>query len=386
MSLSANSVISVQINALWTGSFVTLCALLVLMQPMLRYVRSGWKAKRKDIMDSLSPKARLAYYLMFNGSEPRPKTTEQACEQFERFYTAWYGRRYFIVPGVLLGLTGLIATSAVVFSVLGEQLFAPNPLFKIPIIAIASLGGAYLWVVNDHISRARRLDFSPADVMWGVLRVVIAVPMGYAFSSIVKDDVAPFVAFGFGAFPLSALMSLLVRFTEKRLGADETKEEASDDLIKLQGINKTILERLSNEDVTTITQIAYCDPVRLTMRSNLSFNFIIDCQNQALAWMYLEDKLNTIRPFGIRGAFEIKYLMDDLELTGEQPEDKEARDKAKALLLQIASAINVPAELLRFSFDQIAGDPYTIFLYEIWETPAGLEDCSAAAASSSVHP
>jgi hypothetical protein len=157
------------------------------------------------------------------------------------------------------------------------------------------------------------------------------------------------------------------------LGADATPQETSDDLIKLQGINKIILERLSNEDVTTITQIAYCDPVRLTMRSNLSFNFIIDCMSQALAWMYLADMLNTIRPFGIRGAFEIKYLTDDLDREGDKPEDKEAREKAQALLQQIAVAVKVPQDLLQFAFEQIAGDPYTIFLYEIWETPDGLE-------------
>lgn len=364
-----------KIQALWTCSFVASCTLFLLLQPTLRYLRSGWKAKRKDIMDSLSPKARLAYYIMFGSSEPRPADSAEASIKFEDFYTAWYGRRYFVIPALLLGLVGLPAITAVVFSALGEGIFSPNPLFKVPLIASASLGGAYLWVVNDHISRARRLDFAPSDVMWGVLRIVIAVPMGYAFSAIVKEDVAPFVAFGFGAFPLSALISLMRRFTEKRLDADATPEETSDDLIRLQGINKTILERLSNEDVTTITQIAYCDPVRLTMRSNLSFNFIIDCMNQALAWLYLGDKLNIIRPFGIRGAFEIKYLMDDLLADGDNPEVNKAREEAQALLEQIAQAVQAPKDLLKFAFDQISGDPYTIFLYEIWETPDGLEDC-----------
>jgi hypothetical protein len=327
-------------------------------------------------MDSLSPNARLAYYVMFGGSEPLPKSADEACKKFERFYSDWYGRRYFTIPGILLGLVGLTATTAVVVSALGGGILAQNSLFKIPIIASASLAGAYLWVVNDHISRARRLDFSPADVMWGVLRISIAVPMGYAFSAIVKDEVAPFIAFGFGAFPLTELISIMRRFTEKKLGADATPEATSDDLIKLQGINKTILERLSDEDVTTITQIAYCDPVRLTMRSNLSFNFIIDCMNQALAWMYLSEKLNTIRPFGLRGAFEIKYLMDDLEPESDESQNEDDQKEANQLLQQIATELKISPELLNNTFEQIAGDPYTIFLYEIWDTPDGLESCS----------
>ena len=35
--------------------------------------------------------------------------------------------------------------------------------------------------------------------------------------------------------------------------------------------------------VAQIAQVAYCDPIRLVMRSSLTFSFVIDCMNQALA-------------------------------------------------------------------------------------------------------
>lgn len=66
--------------------------------------------------------------------------------------------------------------------------------------------------------------------------------------------------------------------------------------------------------------------------------------------------------------------MDDVDRGGDKPEDDEARKKATALLKQIAEAVKMPQELRQFAFEQIAGDPYTIFLYAIWETPEGLED------------
>jgi hypothetical protein len=362
-------------SPLWTCIYLTLCVSAILVQPLLRYVLVGWKAKRKEIMDGLRPKARHAYFLMFSCSEPVPNDLDVASSKFERLYSRWYGRRYYTVPGVLLLLVGLTVVGSVIFSILGSGIFPSNVLFSLPPTAVAALCGAYLWVVNDHIGRARRLDFSPADVMWAVLRIVIAVPMGYAFSSLFSKEVGPFVAFGFGAFPLSLLLSILRRLTERQLRTESTAEESGDDVIKLQGINKSILERLSNEDVTTITQIAYCDPVRLSMRSNLSFNFIIDCMNQALVWMYLSELLNTIRPFGLRGAVEIKYLITDLRSDGDEPADKDTREKAQALLKQIADAVKMNPELLQFAFGQIAEDPYTIFLYEIWETPEGIEGC-----------
>lgn len=150
----------------------------ILMAPTLRYVVRGWKAKRKDIMDGLSSSARYAYFAMFSPSETLPRDKAEASLQFEKLYEEWYGRRYFIVPASLLLITGLCAASLVVFSALQALKYGGNPLFEIPAPAVAALCGAFLWVVNDHISRARRLDFSPADVLWGVLRLVIAVPDG----------------------------------------------------------------------------------------------------------------------------------------------------------------------------------------------------------------
>src|ERR1700685_2887793 len=106
------------IPPVWTCLFVTLLVTLVLLQPMLRYIKTGWRAKRKDIMDSLSPKARFAYYLMFGCGEKRPNSQEEACKNFEDLYSEWYGRRHFTLPAILFGLTGLASTAAVVISAL----------------------------------------------------------------------------------------------------------------------------------------------------------------------------------------------------------------------------------------------------------------------------
>lgn len=359
----------------WTCLFVFLAATGVLIQPMLRFVMVGWAAKRKEILDALTPNACRIYFEMFSGCGRVPPL-EKAAIEFARLYDRWYGRRYFIIPGILLLLSGATAIAAVVYTVLGKPQGSPNPLFNLPQPAIAALAGAYLWVLNDQIGRARRLDFSPSDVMWGVLRIVTAVPMGYAFASVVKDDVAPFIAFAIGAFPVSTLISILRRLVLKRLEIQSADDTAGDDVIKLRGINKEIVERLSFEDVTTITQVSYCDPVRLTMRSNLSFNFVIDCMNQALAWMYLEDSLNTIRPLGLGGAVEIRQLMTDLSDPRTDPAAQRDHDKAVVLLPKIATALNQAPETLEFAFRQIADDPYTSFLAQIWGLPKPAADAS----------
>jgi hypothetical protein len=342
------------------------CGTAVVMIPFAHYVIAGWSAKRKDIMDGFDAESRLEYFKMFCRSSPIP-TLEDAPAEFEKFHARWYGRRYYIMPGLLLLLLTVTGVMVVTLTGLDRLGFLHNPLIKIPDTAMAAMAGAYLWVGNDLISRARRLDFSPADVMWAVLRLSIAVPMGYAFASIAAESLGPFVAFALGAFPLTALTSMLQRLLNKNLKLEAEPSETTDDIIKLRGINRAIVERLSDEDINTITQIAYCDPVRLIMRSSLTFNFVTDCMNQALAWMYLQKDLDIIRPLGMRGAVEIRCLIEDLDnVDAASGSDKAAHDRAVGAFPLIAAAIKQDPATLQLAFRQISDDPYTVFLTQVW--------------------
>jgi hypothetical protein len=344
-----------------------------LIFPLIRYITTGWNAKRRDIFDGLMPEARVAYFEMYNAADNAVRQDPSA--SFDKMYTRWYGRQFFLWPGILVFAAGLIAVVLVVSSVLAKAKFLVNPLFDLPPTAVAAVAGAYMWCVNDLVSRARTLDFSPSDLQWAALRLIIAVPMGYAFSAIVKDEVAPFIAFGIGAFPLTAITSILQKLVNKNLGIEPSPDEKSDDIIQIQGINAAIVERLANEDVTTVTQIAYCDPVRLIMRSNLSFNFVIDCMNQALPLLYLKEDLKTIRALGMRGAVEIIDLIDawdDSCQTGDGLERRRAQhSRAVDALPQIAKKINQTEATIQIVFREIADDPYARFLHKVWGATIG---------------
>lgn len=345
---------------------IAACAATALV-PLMRFVVTGWAAKRKDIMDGLGAEARVAYFEMFVPADQVPKE-QDAVKAFEDVYTRWFGRKFFAVPAVLFaGVVLIIATLVVVSGLHGVGYLKTIPLFDLPWQATAALAGAYLWVCNDLIARGRRLDLTPADISWSALRLVIAVPMGYAFASIASESAGPFVAFGLGAFPLTAITLMLSRLISKKLALDATPDEAHDEIVKLQGVNRAVVERLADEDVTTVTQIAYCDPVRLVMRSNLTFNFVTECMNQAIPWLYFEDQLSALRPLGVRGAVEIKCLIDEYDDGANQdPEGKAAYERAAAALPKIALKLGQDVETLQITFRQIASDPFTIFLSRVW--------------------
>lgn len=345
------------------ATIVCVAGIFIIMAPVIRYVSVGWRAKRREILDCLNADARLDYFKMFCRAQATPDASKCTAE-FEQMYDRWYGRRLFTVPAVLLCIASSLSVVLMVLSIFHQVKFISiNPAFDLQPIAIAALAGAYMWIVNDLTSRSRRLDMAPADVHLSTLRTVVAIPMGYALSSIAAESIGPAIAFSLGAFPLATIASILRKFSYKQLGIEATAEESSDDIIKLQGVNRAISERLSNEDLNTIPQLAYCDPVQITMRSGLGFNFVTDCISQALAWMYFEDSLAKLRPIGLRGAVEIASLMVDFY--GLAPEDRKA--PAASVLAMAALAIGQDPTSIEETFRQIADDPYTKFLYNIWE-------------------
>ena len=346
-----------------------------LLMPFGRYLVTGWSAKSNDILDGLDADARVAYFTMFIRVDP-PPDRDAALIGFDRFYRRWYGRWHFLGPGALYAAAAIVV--CVALTACGLMLLTvlpPLPAGRIPTTALAALGGAYLWVANDLISRARRLDFAPADLQWAALRLVIAIPMGYAFGRVAVPlasfDPAPVIAFGLGAFPLNALLARLARATDKLLGQTLQSNAARNDIGHLQGVNAPIIERLADEDITTVTQIAYCDPVQIAMRSALTFVFVTDLMNQALAWIYFEKQLAVLRSLGLRGACEIKDFIDDHDGIGDDDPAVAARAAmaAKTAMPSIAAKVGQSEDTVLIAFRQIAGDPYTLFLTHVWTSP-----------------
>jgi hypothetical protein len=132
-------------------------------------------------------------------------------------------------------------------------------------------------------------------------------------------------------------------------------------LENLQSIGKTNAERFNDEGISTIVQMAYVDPIDLTIRTNFDFNYVIDCVSQALLWIYFEDKTHTLVNYSLRGAQEACSLVKALK-SAQQAE----RDEATTTLSAIAAALNMAPACVQTTLEQIGEDPYTEFISSIW--------------------
>ena len=126
--------------------------------------------------------------------------------------------------------------------------------------------------------------------------MLIAIPLGYSFAALLKDDLGPFIAFAAGAFPLQTVETLLQRLANKQLGAETGASAAKDQVVELSCVDRVIADRLEDADITTVCQLAYCDPVQICMRTNLSFAFVSDIAGQALAYARLPESAARTRP------------------------------------------------------------------------------------------
>ena len=156
---------------------------------------------------------------------------------------------------------------------------------------------------------------------------------------------------------MQQLTSIFRRLAGKPLGEAAIPEAFSDIITRLSGVDPIVSQRLASIGVSTISQLAYSDPIQLTMRTNLNFVFLLDLVSQALAFVYLDDKLNTLRPMGLRGAYELSVLTRE-----SRTADDAHHENAVATVEQAATAIGLSTELFKNTLHEITDDPYVDFL------------------------
>jgi hypothetical protein len=347
--------------------------------PVGQFLCFGWGARKQQIVTRLSDRS-IAYYR----ETFYPKSTFTNSAEFSSEYNRRYGRRLFWFPALLFSVAIVFLTYLSVSWVFSHDW--SNATEGVGKIAIFSLAGAYIWVTYDLILRARQNDIGPADVNRATLRLLLSLPFGFsisAFSGVAAGSAVNLstgvLAFFVGAFPTDTVLKFMRRTAAVPLKLDgDSSGENVRQLTHIDGISVPIAERFIDEGVNTCLQLAYTDPVALTIKSGMDFSFILDCCGQALVRVYFnEDQMTVVRKFGLRTGVEIKTLNDALvsydtalDDAAEAGEPAPLRDSTEAAaqkqLESFATGLALDTASTRFILDQIAEDPYTKFGCEVW--------------------
>ena len=329
----------------------------MVIAPLLFYLYRIWATRRDKLFSYLCTKSLVLYYRQFY---PDQKTDEATVDGvFKKYFNRHYGRRFYVLPVSLLTVLTVTCACGVARTLEVWQHVDSNG-HALPPILIAALGGGFTWVVSDLIDRVRRRDLTVGDVYNSVFRILIAAPFGWAFAQLMKDDLGVPLAFLLGAFPTSTLFRIARRLAATKLGVSDDPDSGKLELENLQSIGKTNAERFNDEGISTIVQLAYADPIDLTIRTNFDFNYVIDCVSQALLWIYFEDKLHILVIYSLRGAQEASSLVKALKGTDAE------KAEATATLSAIAGALNMIPASVQTTLEEVGEDPYTEFLSSIW--------------------
>jgi hypothetical protein len=195
---------------------------------------------------------------------------------------------------------------------------------------------------------------------WLSFRILLAAPVRYALSSVVKNEVAAPLAFLIGVFPTNTLLTKLCRMATERFGLTNVPKSESTELQKHSGIDLRIAEILAEEGLSTIAQLAYADAVKLTIRTNLQYSLLVGCISEAIPYLYVGDNISKLVPVGLRGAYEVRDLHLDLD-HGNAPKESENAEK---LLTEVASLSGFPVVGVCNILRMVGYGLYTKFLYE----------------------
>jgi hypothetical protein len=331
--------------------FATVCTFLSLwlvMAEIFSYLNVGLKKKTEIITGFYTPDTIADYFDQFwagrdglrqliinyrrDATDEKPATGKALKDAFQALFAADFGTKTFVIPAAILLATG----TAVLFMgyagglgyavALGDpaQIVPVQPFgIKLELISIAAIFGAYTWVASDVIVRAHQWTLHPSDLAWYALRLIVAVPLGYALAlavganpaatgATVPAGIGAFAAFVGSMFSLDAITKALgTAATRFGMPMNSSPEERDDLIIKLAGVDASTAQALSTEGLTTIGQLVTVDPIRVSIRTGLSFEYILNLVNAALLWVFVGNTLKTLGPLGLRGASDVLALDND---------------------------------------------------------------------------
>lgn len=273
--------------------------------------------------------------------------------------------KYFLPAAVIVGWTLLL--SLAFLNRLGVDVVLPADLK--PLFARLSAGslwgfvGAYVWGLYDLLRRYRAIDLNPSAVNQVWLRMIIATVLGELFGTILTGQAVYWVAFGVGALPLRTLRGFVERRLRRQLqDIPEEQEGEPPNLSLLQGMSPEVIGRLWEEDITRLEHLAFADPVKLFLATDLRWKVILDLIDQALLGLYAGDKLPDLRKVGIRGAIEAAAVADEL-----RDEDEEVRRTANLLQARIATALDRDLVDVGSMLETLRQDSQVRFIWLLYE-------------------
>ena len=217
---------------------------------------------------------------------------------------------------------------------------------QIPPAFFYGIAGGFLWGLYDLLRRFQEADLTPVCLCYVTMRIFIVAILSCILSVVFSEQMTPLIAFALGAFPVQTLLRFLkIQAKDKIKLSEEEAVPAKPDLNLLPGMTKRTFEQLDRLCIENIEQLAYTNPVKLLVQTNLDWELILNMVDQAVLGSYIGgDKIDILRPMGIRGATDLASLYDGITCNSS-----EANTRSERLLAEATLKLG----LSRYSFESV---------------------------------
>lgn len=297
----------------------------------------------------------------------KPLTPQDVVETLFNLYYHWGSYAF----GIALNVVITTIMSGAILSQAGVPLGLPPALYTLAqrLLPTAAFGfaGAYIWNLYDLVNRYRGVDITPASFQFAWLRLLAGSIVGPLGALAVTEGIKNIVAFGLGVLPLQTIFQFFADYATKRLAiASDQAPAAGPTLHHLQGMTRSEIERMAEEGIDSAATLAYTDPMKLFLKTDIEWVVVIDIIDQALLFNYVGDKLDLLRLVGIRGSIETAVIYQRLR-TGNQQEITEAEALIAVLATKLGLGVPETRNLIRTVWEddqvdllwQLFGDAYT---------------------------
>lgn len=360
------------------------CAVPLLASPILWMWLWGNSRRKAVVMRHMTCDAMVLYCKAYlspnmahfaewrNAKEDKEKFKARvvASEQVDQHYEREFGLVAMLLPSLSLLLTSALGFYSIAFWSTKRLAYSPLEM-DVAVVAIAAFLGGYTWALSSLYERAWQNNLRPRDIAWAAFRLMIATPLGLAivwFMVGVLDlknlPLATGVAYLLGTFPTVSLMEFGQLLVRRFIQIPGVSDQQVSELQKLASIDAFAANALKEYGITNPEQLATCDPVHLCWSTGLSFDYVVICVLDAVAWSYIGDerKFAAAASLGVRGAYDLANLDLDLELDDKDPDYKDACEVVKSLSGILGSNEGGVKNLIW----NVAHDPLVTFLMEVW--------------------
>jgi len=267
--------------------------------------------KRRALMNLLSDPFILNQYMdQFPAKKGLNDAEKIADDSFKTYYS-----RFEYLSALILSL--LTVSAALLFILV--RIGFPPPFLGTAAIAFVqhaawggtvlwALMGSYLWNCYDLIHRTANFNLPPDAFarMW--LKFWVAAAVASVISREPVDSLQPALGFAIGLLSIPVLFEAMADKASKYFKIKTTEGDITTKIAVLQGATPDVIDTLSDLDIQSTVQLAYCDPITVIVRTNLAWVVIIDLIDQALLFNYLGSEVAKIRSGGYRGCIEVATI------------------------------------------------------------------------------